>query len=209
MILSRTKFAAFVGVSRVAIHNQIKAGGLVVRPDGKLDTDNPVNQNYANKHDKKDQTEQTDSKKDTKKTKQKQKPAAPEDDTQYIDGEEVDLNNIPKDINNYKRADLERIKVAEQILDIRVKRQKMRDELIDRRLVRSVFSRLYTVDVNEFLTIKDKLMPDIAAIFGVNDPELIMKAGERMDDELWKTLKHIQKIINDFLVLVGDDEVVC
>ena len=205
MALSKPKFAELAGVSRRAVYKQITAGALVVRPDGKLDPNNPVNQDYINKNKKTSDSEQPDIKKGSKKTKQKTKPATPEDDKHVIDGQEIDLGNIPQELNGLNQAELNRIKIAEQILDIRVKRQKLRDELIDRRLVRILFSKIYTVDVNEFLTIKDKLMPDIAAIFGINDPEIIMKAGERMDDELWKTLKHIKQIIDDFLVSFGDE----
>ncbi len=203
MVVTQTKFAELAGVSRQAVSKVIRAGGLVVRPDKKLDTVNPVNHDYLNRdRDNGITTAESKSKSKPKKTKSaKSKPKNDESESA-----EIDLDNIPENLNGLMKSELERVKVAEQILDLRQKRQIARDDLISRKLIRSVFSKFYEIDMNEFLTLKDKLMPDIAAIFEVNDPKLQMKAGERMDEELWKILKHIQRVKNDFLKNVKSEE---
>ena len=74
-------------------------------------------------------------------------------------------------------------------------------------MVQTVFSKLYDVHINEFLTLKEKLMPDLSAIFGVNDNELIMEAGKTLDTELWRTLRHIQAILNKYIDTIEGEKI--
>jgi hypothetical protein len=203
-LVNQSEFARIAGVSRVAICQHIKAGALVLRPDKRLDTDSPVNSEYIKKCkyklENKEQKPLEVRTKTPKKAHQGRK-------KQNNETDEIDPDNLPDDISKCARFDLDRIKVAEQILDLRMRRDVNRGELISRKLVRTVFSRIYEIDMNEFLTAKEKLMPDIASIFGCNDPNIIMRAGERMDEELWKILKHIQAEINKFLQNMGSEQI--
>lgn len=220
MIVGKPKFAQIAGVSRRSVYKQITAGALVVRPDGNLDTDNPVNQDYIRKHAEEKITELREqpstTPKKTIKTKQAKQVQKTNTDFELEGIDDISLDEISDDFDfqdnrissGMQKSELEKIKVIEQIKIQRLKRQIIRDELVSKKLIKSVFSKFYEIDMNEFLTIKDKLLPDIAAIFGVNDTTAIMKAGERMDEELWKVLKHIQQVKDRFLksIKVEDEE---
>lgn len=193
MLATQKKFAEISGVSKQAIGKLVKKGGLVIRPDGKIDTKDPVNSCYLKKQDDKLIAKERALIKQVQNAELKEalNDALPE----------INFDELPKDsdLMNYQRSDLECLKIIEHIKGQRLKHDIARGELISRKLIKSVFSKFYEIDMNEFLTIKDKLLPDIAAIFGVNDTTVAMKAGERMDEELWKVLKHIQQVKDRFL----------
>lgn len=107
-------------------------------------------------------------------------------------------------LNKYE---VDKIKSYYQIQKIKVDTGKARKELVSRKIIRTVFSKLYEIDLNQFLTLKDKLMPDISAIAGVNDEELKLQIGERMDEELWKVLDTRKYEMNKYLLKVGEEEI--
>jgi len=103
------------------------------------------------------------------------------------------------------KSEVDKIKVYEQIKSIRVKTAQQRKELISRKLVRIVFGKLYEIDMNEFLTVKNKVVPDLAGIFGCNDEEKMLAAEKRIDDELWKVLNHVKFELDRFLKSQGEE----
>jgi hypothetical protein len=105
------------------------------------------------------------------------------------------------------KRDLEKIKIYEQVKEIKTKAEQRREGLIDKKLVRTIFGKLYEIDMNQFIPMKEKLIPDLAAIFGVKDESVKLKAGKRLDDELWKILGNVKREMNKFLNKVGEGEV--
>lgn len=105
------------------------------------------------------------------------------------------------------KTDLERIKIYEQIKEIKTKAEQRREGLIEKKLVRTVFSKFYEIDMNQYLSMKDKLIPDIAATLGATDEKLILKAAKILDDELWKILGNIKRVKNKFLKSVDEKEI--
>lgn len=105
------------------------------------------------------------------------------------------------------KRDLEKIKMYEQIKEIKTKADQRREGLIDKKLVRIVFSKIYEIDMNQFLPLKDKLIPDLAAIFGSKDESAKLKAAKKTDDELWKILNNVKRMMNRFLIKVGEEEI--
>lgn len=112
------------------------------------------------------------------------------------------------DIASLTKVEIEKIKLYEQVKSIRVKTQKERQQLVSRKLIRVVFGKLYEIDVNEFLTLKNKIVPDLAGIMGCTDPAVMLEAEKKIDEELWKVLKHIQHELNKFLKTINEDDLI-
>lgn len=105
------------------------------------------------------------------------------------------------------KRDLDKIKIYEQIKDIKGKADERREGLVSRKLVRTVFSKIYEIDMNQLIPMKEKLIPDIAAIFETKNQASILKAGKKLDTELWKILGNIKRELNKFLNKVGEDQI--
>lgn len=142
-----------------------------------------------------------------KKPKKKAKPKPPIIPTGYNYTElPGNLEDITEgEMVNLRKADLDRIKVMEDILAKRQKREAERNELVKRDFVHRAFSKLYDIHMNEFLTLKEKMVPDLAAALGVNDNLQIVEAGKIMDTELWRTLDHIKIEFQKFLKGINAD----
>ena len=217
--MNRAQFAKLAGVSRPGIKKAVDTGRVIVGPDGDVDPEHPTNAEYlkirqgagAPDTRKREVKSEPGTSRATGKTKSAPKPAGPAQPGQsaeipehlraLVDSGEISLSQIM----SLSRPEVDKIKIYEQIKQTRVKTESTRRELISRKLIRVVFGRIYEIDQNEYLTIKDKVIPDIAAIFGCTDPEKMLEAGKRLDEELWKTLRHVQHVIDKFLKSVGDD----
>ncbi len=135
------------------------------------------------------------------------KSPAPTNKTESGNTEYEDSILNPVSVSSTVKADIEKIKLIKQCRDLDLAHEIKRNNLIPRNLIRGILSKKYEIDMASYLTIKDKLMPDIAAIFEINDPELVMKAGERMDEELWKILKHTKALFDKFLISIKSEEI--
>lgn len=203
MLVNQSEFARLSGVSRQSVAKCVKSGDIHKRPNGKIDTNHPINKEYM---------ERDRSDKDT--SPEKQLPGkAPVSKAQQTPQEaphdeikEEDLLN-PSNVNVTTKDALAKLKTIRQIRDLELNNQIKRERLIDRNLIRAVLSKKYEIDMASYLTIKDKLMPDLAAIFEVNDPEKVLEAGERMDDELWKILNHTKALFDKFLIGIKSEEI--
>jgi hypothetical protein len=214
MLLTASEFSRLAGVSRQSIAKLVKSGNLVKRPNGKMDTDHPVNSEYISR----EREEPLIKKEEGPKVKVSKKHAAikkesaknpPRIPTDINAGNVEFYKSIldPANVSSTVKADIEKIKLIKQCRDLDLANELKRNKLIERTLVRGILSKKYEIDMASYLTIKDKLMPDIAAIFEINDPELTMKAGERMDEELWKILNHTKALFNKFLVGIKSGEI--
>lgn len=122
---------------------------------------------------------------------------------ELINSENISLELLLK----LTKVEVDKLKSYHQMKAIKIKAEKDRKLLVSRKLVRSVFSKLDEIDMNHFLTLKDKLIPDLSALAGVNDEAVKLKMGERMDEEFWRVLKSIRDEMNKFLVNMGDEEI--
>ena len=105
------------------------------------------------------------------------------------------------------KAELDKWHKYEQALKVQADREYTRGELIERKLVQQIFSKIYSIDKSEFCTMGAKLSPDIAAIMEVNDPAIVLRITERIDRETYKVLSHIQRLVNDYLESIGGDKI--
>jgi hypothetical protein len=160
-----------------------------------------------------------------RKEKKKKITSKKNDESQKIPAKEIDLIPLGFEIDSelsyladsgeitfaqalgLRKIELEKIKIYEQIKDIKSKADERREGLIPRKLIRTVFSKLYEIDMNQFLSMKDKLIPDLAAAFKTKDEALKIKATKIIDRELWKILGNIKRELNKFLQKIGEDEI--
>ena len=97
------------------------------------------------------------------------------------------------------KAWVEKLRIYEQVKQIKQKREQERKTLISVHSVNLVFGKLYDIDVNQFMTIKSKIIPDLAGIFGCTDAEKMMAAEKRIDEELWTVLRAIKHEMEKFI----------
>jgi hypothetical protein len=125
----------------------------------------------------------------------KSPPPSPSSDPVYSDLEDL--------YQTKREAELE--KSQEQARKLKLQNQRERNELVPRILVRRVFGQLYLIDTNELRTLGDKLASEVAALCGVDDPNLIVSINQRIETEVFRSLEHIKKRFNDFLLEVGGE----
>lgn len=113
----------------------------------------------------------------------------PDDDTLSPDSPSAAIRKLYWDIEKQK----------ESALKSKQERERSRGILIKRDMVRRVFAKIYTIDSNELKPLGDKLAPEIAAIFESDDAKLILKTKQKLEKEIFRSLKHIKRLINDFL----------
>ena len=192
MKLSVKEFGAYIKppVSRQAVNNAVVRGHIVRGQDKKIDTEHPINAAWLRSR---------------KTGNHRPKPtgfgkplAAPEPEP-ALDAETLLLRISEGNLREVPKLELDKMHKLETLLKVRVEREAKRGELIDRSLVSSVFGKLYTVDSNELKTLGIKLSPDLSAIFEADDPEKILAAEKRIDDEIMKVLSHIKRIMDDAL----------
>ena len=108
------------------------------------------------------------------------------------------------DLFKVKQNEANTFKAIEAALKTRQDRQIKRKELIDRRLVQTVFSRLYQIDTNELRPIGSMVAPEIAGVFSSDDPEKILEAERIIDERVMRVLGHIKRTMADALTGWGE-----
>lgn len=105
------------------------------------------------------------------------------------------------------KVTVEKIKLYEMTKQITQKRKQERGELVSRKFIRVTLGKLFEIHINEFLTLKSKVIPDIAGVFGSTDDTKKLKAEKIIDGELWEVLKHIKMEFNKYLEKVKADAI--
>jgi hypothetical protein len=111
------------------------------------------------------------------------------------------------DMSMLTGADVQKVARLESALKTRVEREAKRGQLIERKLVQTVFGRLYQIDSNQLKTLGAKLAPDIAGEMGIEDTGSLLRIEQKIDEEVSKMLAHIKRLIDDFLVGIGGEAV--
>jgi hypothetical protein len=97
-------------------------------------------------------------------------------------------------------------KRTEETIALRMKNQKERGELIARETVKGYFGELQQIETTELLTLGEKLSPEIAALFGIDDPAAVLDVGKFIQKELSTTIEHIETKMRKFLKSFQVDE---
>ena len=82
---------------------------------------------------------------------------------------------------------------------------KMKD-LISRELVSHVFRKIYTIDSTEWRGLGPRIAPDIMAICEVEDPTKEVEISDMVEQQVFRTLNHVKRVINSFLEEVESEE---
>ena len=180
--LSVAKFASLCGISRQRVYELIGIGRL--KKTGRtLDPENADNLEYLQEH---------------------CKPTAPVPAAGGKTPQVVDLEGIIDalggiDISRLGTNEVQKVARLEAAYKTRVDREIKRGDLISRIVVQTVFGKLHTIDVNELRTLGMKLAPAVCGLCGVEDAATVLKVEGVIDAEVFKTLKHIKRVLNDFL----------
>jgi hypothetical protein len=74
-----------------------------------------------------------------------------------------------------------------------------RGELVQRKVIEKLLSKLFAVHQNQFLVSSDRIANMVAGLCGVNEDAKILELSNAVQTELYKTLAHIKRLIDDFL----------
>lgn len=201
MVINKSRFSKIAKVSRSAITKACQGGTLVVRPDGRLDIENPVNQDYIVRNRDKERKSKT-------KSSQAAKSPLPEPEIKnfILPSEDMSPEELNRSLEALSQSSAEKLKTIAQIRQLQIKTKKDRQDLISRKLISKIFAKLYMIDVNEWCTLGANLAPEIAAIAAIDDDETIIKVGEIIEKEVFIVLQHVKRIVNDFLKTIEAKE---
>jgi transcriptional regulator with XRE-family HTH domain len=224
--LSQAKFAEVCGITRQAVSKAVK-GERVHLTKGRVDTGHPTNvyflESIRNRPPPRSLVTREDNRRAIARDQRKKAAAAgfqlpdvpavgplpdqpaaaetdpsnpsPDEPRRQLDFSDLDLNGAA---GLYKN-EVDVRKAMEQTRSIQLKNDEARGILIKRDLVRTFFSEWYNIETTEFLTLAEKLSPEIAALFGIDDRNAILEVQRYIQKEISKTLDHIEITKNNFL----------
>lgn len=197
------------GVSRQAIGDAVKHG-LLALVDGKIDLDAQATQDYLSYEPRQFALGGRSVEKIIAPPPKIEKPV------KVVKSKRVEPERKPRTLAprtrddggelGVLRGDLDKEKIQEQIIQLRIKNDQQRHRLIDRSLIERLLGRMSAIDNAQFLQYGDKLAPEIAGICKVTDPAVEAKIRERLQAEAYDTLAHIQRLIDEFLAAVQKEE---
>lgn len=82
---------------------------------------------------------------------------------------------------------------------------KMKD-LISRELVSRIFRKLYMIDSTQWRGLGPRLAPDLMAVCKVEDPTKEVEISDRIEREVFRTLGHVQRAMNEFLEEIESED---
>jgi hypothetical protein len=182
-LVTRSKFAKSLGISEKQVRNALEAGRLILEPHGKkgaIDDERLESRLFA---------------KEMKLSDRAGKPVA----SRLTSGpkpEKLQPEPTPRQVEAY---DLKYRKELAITREKELKNERFRGKLVDREDVARVFNEVWSIHQSEFIPIANKVAPEIASMFGVEDPEKIAAARNRLDSDLWKVLGSIKRALQAYL----------
>lgn len=198
------EFARIAGVSKVYITKLCKSGALVRTPAGKLDTNNQVNKAFLvgqKEKGKKPKINPVSAKETAAAKKEEPEVSVKVEESKFLESI-LSGERVIDSLDHISKTSIDRIKIIEQIRNLRINTDERLNMLIPRELVKKVFSQLYAIDINEFKTLGPAISQDIITIMSVGDEKRIMEIESMVDKHLRKVLQHIKRIFDDFLKLI-------
>lgn len=228
--IKKAELAAQLGVSRQAINWAIKKGKVVLDGMGRLvDLDHELTRHYieaardrqnGRKQEgvplgKEANVSQRGGAKSAKRSK-KEPPTEPEraENVQVlarIDPPSDELQDFSSDapLEQMSKHSLDRMKIIEQVIALKVKTEEKRRELVSSETSRTVWAKVYAVHTSELGPLGEKIAADVAALCGVDDSEGILNIKQAIDNQVYTALKHIKRLIDDFLDEIGKGGLDC
>ena len=87
-------------------------------------------------------------------------------------------------------------------MEVEIKRK----DLISRELISHVFRKIYTIDSTEWRGLGPRIAPDIMAICEVEDPTKEVEISDLVEQQVFRTLGHVKRLINSFLEDIESEE---
>jgi hypothetical protein len=104
---------------------------------------------------------------------------------------------LPVNFGSRQQADI--AKIQAQVMQLTLKNERMRAELVNREEAKRVYSEIYNVQQTELLSLGDRLGPEIAAMTGIDKPDTTLAIGQLIRSEISKALDHVYLIIEKFV----------
>lgn len=206
-VYKKAAFARIAGVSRSAV-TQAVATGFLICDNGLIDITHPKNASYLaqNRHKRprlsepepEPQPEPIEPEVEAKnidesppKKSQKVQPRKkirrprgydPSTDTEDLTKEAADIKRINAQTANYRLKYAERLKL-----------------LVLRTDVDRVFQNIYSIAINHFLVLGDRLAPILASICGVTDQKITIEMKNHIDKEVTRALDELKRQTEDSL----------
>jgi hypothetical protein len=200
-LINASELSRQAGVSREAIRKAIKANTINYSKGKLIDLEDELTILYIQKIKNRKSGKKSDienaRKPKKKKTKVESAKSVPAD-SEVVETEETKIATVNE--NEYvEKHKLQCDKLKEDIEKIQIANAKARNDLIDKNFVVLIFNKIYSIDQNEFLQLKDVLTEKICNVAGINEPKLKLKIAELTNKELYKTQNHIKIEIDKFL----------
>jgi hypothetical protein len=207
--MSQTNFAKKLGIKRQAVNFAITKGRIVKHGSGRqayIDLDCPLTKEYMNSssgnryrgkiasatHDPAKPQGKPDASAPPKKEKEIA-PASPE--------------NVASVKAYHDKQEIERRKKIQETKKIELHNAKTRGELVDREVIQAYVHETHEIDNGQWKTLGLKISTDIAAVFGIDDDELIRRACDVVDKEVYNILKQVKRMQNAFLKKIGAEKI--
>ncbi len=192
-LISQKAFADLCGVSAPAISKAIRNERLN-KVGTKIDLDCELSKQFLKIQ--KEKKPKSQKKPANKKTAKKKENIEDEDKPQMS----LSLELTDAQLLLFPKLDIDKLDKIEAAKTKKFNRQVARGKYIHRDMIKSVFAKLYSVDTNELKEMEDRLTPGICGVFKKNDdsPEAV-QVRQLLNEEITKSLRHIQRIMDDFL----------
>lgn len=195
--LSQKAFGEMVGVSHAAIFKAIK-DGRVVRTERGVDPEHPTNKYYAEQSGRYRDPEKN-GKKVIKRGAAKTKNNQQKDNIQRQEPEpEQEIVLASTNVDAQSKYEAERRRIEAQTTKINIAIAERMGELVLREEVAKAFGKIYSVAINHFLPMGDRLAPLIAGICGTSDQETIIRVKEKVDSETTRALEELKREASRF-----------
>lgn len=169
-LITQSKFKDLIGVTKQAVSQLVKSGRVTAVKKGRynqIDLDGALTQQYL----------------------------AEKQESQADNSPEIP-NGITSAPVSEKRS-LENDKIREQTEEIRLKIAIKRGDLVEKKLIKKVFDRIYAVDQTQFKPLGVSISPKISAVYNTGNAEKVLQILEAIgkpDDSELKA--EIRKILN-------------
>ena len=111
---------------------------------------------------------------------------------------------IAKNARSRQGVDLRKALANAEKAEMEVK-IKMKD-LISRALASRVFRKIYTIDSTEWRGLGPRIAPDIMAACKIEDPTKEVEISDLVERQVFRTLDHVKRVINEFLEEVESED---
>lgn len=190
--LSQKAFAKLVGVSPAAINKALR-DGRIVRTERGIDPAHPTNMYYSEQSNRY-RDPQKNGKKVIKRAKKKTEKNQQVENDQDLETEpEQEIMPAGVNVDAPSKYEAERKRIEAQTTKINIAIAERMGELVLREDVSKAFGKIYSVAINHFLPMGDRLAPLISGICGTSDQEIIIKVKDKIDTEITRALEGLKR----------------